>query len=54
MYQKRRPQLGQRADCAFVIEDDVEVETILDHHIKMGFKQIIVSPNHFPVLMTIL
>ena len=48
MYPKRRPQLGQRADCAFVIEDDVEVETILDHHIKMGFKQIIVFAKSLP------
>ena len=30
------------------IEDDVEVETTLDHHIKLGFKQIIVLAKSFP------
>jgi hypothetical protein len=42
VYRKRRPQLGQRADRAFVNGDDVEVETTSDHHIKLGFKHIIV------------
>ena len=30
------------------IEDDVEVETTLDHHIKLGFKQIIVLATSLP------
>ena len=30
------------------IEDDVEVETTLDHHIKLGFKQIIVLAKSLP------
>ena len=30
------------------IEDDVEVETTLDHHIKPGFKQIIVLAKSLP------
>ena len=30
------------------IEDDVEVESTLDHHTKLGFKQIIVLAKSFP------
>ena len=30
------------------VEDDVEVETTLDHHIKLGFKQIIVLAKSLP------
>ena len=30
------------------IEDDVEVETTLDHHIKLGFKQIIILAKSLP------
>ena len=36
------------------VEDDVEVETTLDHHIKLGFKQTLFWPKHFLKLMTIL
>ena len=34
--------LDKEPIALLIIEDDAEVETTLDHHIKLGFKQIIV------------
>ena len=36
------------------IEDDVKVETTLDHHIKLGFNQSLFWPNRFQMLTTTL
>ena len=40
--------LAKEPIALLFIEDDVEVETTLDHHIKLGFKQIIVLAKSLP------